>query len=199
MPDVSFAVRLQQIAQMDITAIPKALPDEAVLSVPGLGEAERDSLMQQLREAGNIDSLAIVGRAGEALAAKALEAEGSVLWVNERIETGLPFDIILRPSGSSFADLMSDDALDLRKVAALAAKPGADATYVEVKASLTSHGRDIFDVAIGEVVAAQQFKSKYWVARVGALGVAGQRPTIRILRGIEDAFLCGRARLLMVA
>ena len=102
-------------------------------------------------------NLESVGLCGEHLAwylLRSLEGVVHVEWVNERGETGLPYDLIIRR----------------RKLAANGETPAEDAeeedVFVEVKTTVFPPSREMFHISLGQVELAVKLGSRFLLLRV---------------------------------
>eukprot|EP00931_Biecheleriopsis_adriatica_P057123 TRINITY_DN33881_c0_g2_i1.p1 TRINITY_DN33881_c0_g2~~TRINITY_DN33881_c0_g2_i1.p1 ORF type:complete len:2156 (+),score=390.66 TRINITY_DN33881_c0_g2_i1:490-6468(+) len=190
----------------------KSVDDHASIGAEVQLSPEARAVMAQLAELPEDEFTEVVGRVGEEAAMQALRLRGfEVAWVNKSRETGLPFDLILRPAPShgsapgreltewpaALAALLEGKAMpSLKEIeVALASVPGA--AIVEVKASLAAARGDVFEISSAQLAVARRLGDRYWLARVRKLSEGiGQ---INVLKDVDRATRDGRVKLLMVA
>eukprot|EP00439_Symbiodinium_sp_Y106_P071641 s88_g12.t3 len=103
-----------------------------------------------------------------------------VIWANGVNETGLPFDLLVRPAGGRQPWPPALAALSQHKgvqgkahSAALTRSP--EVAVVEVKASLAAARGDVFDISASQMSMAQRLGSRYWLALVRKLAEGAGR------------------------
>ncbi len=134
-----------------------------------------------------------VGRFGEQLACMRLRQQPGVLsvqWVNERFESGLPYDIIYRRRTVA-------DPAAAPLVVALAGGMGGgvEDVFVEVKSTSSPHCQTPFQLSLSEAVLAYQLGPRYEVLRVFGVPAA---PHCSILRNLSLMLATGAAQLHVV-
>lgn len=150
----------------------------------------------------------VVGRNGEKIAQLSLESEGyQVLWLNEKEELGLPFDLLIRKTGD-FSSLLVNGAVDKSQVEELASKVEEgqveEFTFVEVKSTTKGDKgveRSIFDVSINEVVSMNNLGEHFWLLRTLRVPTGledGTETKVRIWPNAAKAVRDGEVKLLMV-
>eukprot|EP00435_Cladocopium_sp_Y103_P022040 s1813_g5.t1 len=161
-----------------------------------------------LSSGGGESNAQAVGRNGEKIAQLSLESEGyQVLWLNEKEELGLPFDLLIRENGD-FSSLLVNGAVDKSRVEELASKVEEgqvkEFRFVEVKS--TTRGdqgleRSIFDVSVNEVASMKNLGEHFWLLRTLRVPTGpedGNETKVRIWPNAAKAVRDGEVKLLMV-
>ncbi|CAE7490645.1 Slc35f5 [Symbiodinium natans] len=170
--------------------------------------AEARASLAQLAELPQDEFTELVGRLGEEAAMHALKKQGfDVIWANGVNETGLPFDLVVRPATNgrrpwppalaALAQCAGQPKVHpLREIeAALAKLP--EAAVVEVKASLADARGDVFDISPAQMAMAQRLGDRYWLALVRKLAAGAGR--VQVLQDMDKGVREGRVKLLLVA
>ncbi|CAJ1374477.1 unnamed protein product [Effrenium voratum] len=138
---------------------------------------------------------ATVGRFGEQLAQRALTQLGyQVLWLNDGLERGLPFDLMVRSNGSfSFlteGGRVSQEKIDQLFEQALRGESPTDISFVEVKS--TSFAAASYEMSYNQLGAMQILGSRFWLARCSD---ALRDPKLRLWRDMSKALRQREIRL----
>ncbi len=136
-----------------------------------------------------------IGRFGEQLACMRLQQQPGVLsvhWVNERFESGLPYDIVYHRR------VAPDPAAASPLVLALAGGMGGggvEEVFVEVKSTSSPYCQTPFQLSLAEAVLAYQLGPRYEVLRV--FGVPAS-PHCSIMRNLSLMLTTGASQLHVV-
>ncbi len=137
-----------------------------------------------------------VGRFGEELACMRLQQEPDVLsvhWVNQRFESGLPYDIVYRRRAA--ADPSAASPLVLALAGGMGGGGGVEEVFVEVKSTSSPYCQTPFQLSLAEAVLAYQLGPRYEVLRVFGVPTS---PHCSIMRNLSLMLATGTAQLLVV-